>query len=56
MAIVACAVRLDSKGPILFRQQRVGERGRVFVLKKFRSMTVDAERDGPVWATAATPG
>ena len=55
MAIVACAIRLDSKGPILFRQQRVGERGRVFVLKKFRSMTVDAERDGPVWATARDP-
>jgi sugar transferase (PEP-CTERM system associated) len=52
MALVACAIKLDSKGPVLFRQQRIGERGRIFVLNKFRSMTVDAERDGPVWAAA----
>jgi sugar transferase (PEP-CTERM system associated) len=55
MAVVACAIRLDSRGPILFRQRRVGENGRIFVLKKFRSMTVDAERDGAVWATAQDP-
>jgi sugar transferase (PEP-CTERM system associated) len=55
MVAVAIAVRLDSKGPVLFRQARVGERGRIFVLNKFRSMTVDAERDGAVWATARDP-
>jgi sugar transferase (PEP-CTERM system associated) len=55
MALVAVAVKLDSKGPVLFRQQRVGERGRIFVLSKFRSMTIDAERHGPVWATARDP-
>jgi sugar transferase (PEP-CTERM system associated) len=55
MALVACAIKLDSRGPVLFRQERVGERGRIFVLKKFRSMTVDAERDGAVWATARDP-
>jgi sugar transferase (PEP-CTERM system associated) len=55
MALVALAVKLDSKGPVLFRQQRVGERGRVFVLNKFRSMTVDAERGGAVWAAAEDP-
>ena len=55
MALVACAIKLDSKGPALFRQQRVGERGRIFVLNKFRSMTVDAERDGAVWAVARDP-
>ena len=52
MLLAACAIKLDSKGPVLFRQRRVGERGRIFVLRKFRSMTVDAERDGPVWAAA----
>ena len=55
MAVVACAIKLTSKGPVLFRQQRVGERGRIFVLKKFRSMTVDAERNGPMWASAQDP-
>lgn len=44
MAIVAIAIRLDSPGPIIFRQQRVGENGRCFTMYKFRSMVVDAER------------
>jgi sugar transferase (PEP-CTERM system associated) len=52
MALVACAIKLESKGPVLFRQQRVGEKGRIFVLNKFRSMPVDSEPDGPVWAAA----
>jgi sugar transferase (PEP-CTERM system associated) len=55
MVIVAAMVKLDSKGPVLFRQQRVGERGRIFVLNKFRSMSVDAERNGAVWAQAQDP-
>ena len=55
MALVAVAIKLDSKGPVLFRQERVGERGRIFVLNKFRSMSVDAERHGPVWAAARDP-
>jgi len=47
----AVLIRLDSTGPILFRQQRVGRNDEDFVLYKFRSMRVDAERDtGPVWA------
>ena len=48
-------VKRDSKGPVMFRQERVGEGGRIFVLKKFRSMTVDAERNGPMWAAAHDP-
>ena len=40
---VAVAIRLDSKGPILFRQERVGARGVTFPMFKFRSMVVDAE-------------
>jgi sugar transferase (PEP-CTERM system associated) len=55
MVLVACAIKLTSNGPVLFRQARVGERGRVFVLNKFRSMSVDAERNGPVWAAAHDP-
>jgi sugar transferase (PEP-CTERM system associated) len=51
---VALAIRLESGPgqPILYRQERVGERGKVFALTKFRSMRTDAERDGvAVWAT-----
>jgi sugar transferase (PEP-CTERM system associated) len=50
MVLTAIAVRLESPGPILYRQARVGENGRIFTLRKFRSMRVDAERGTPVWA------
>ncbi len=43
MALVALLVRLDSKGPVLFRQSRIGMEGRPFQMLKFRSMVVDAE-------------
>lgn len=53
---VAIAVRLDSAGPILYRQQRVGQQGRLFNLFKFRSMRQDAEaKTGAVWATEGDP-
>jgi sugar transferase (PEP-CTERM system associated) len=52
MLIVALVVRLDSAGPVLYRQERVGEKGRVFPLYKFRTMRQDAEAGtGPVWAS-----
>jgi lipopolysaccharide/colanic/teichoic acid biosynthesis glycosyltransferase len=51
MAIVALAIKLDSFGPVLYRQERVGLNGRRFTLLKFRSMINNAEPDGqPVWA------
>jgi sugar transferase (PEP-CTERM system associated) len=48
--IIALAIKLDSRGPVFYRQERIGQDGRLFSLIKFRSMTVDAEKDGPVWA------
>jgi sugar transferase (PEP-CTERM system associated) len=48
--IIAIAIKIDSKGPILYRQERVGENGEIFHLLKFRSMCADAEESGPVWA------
>ncbi|MEM9495620.1 MAG: sugar transferase [Pseudomonadota bacterium] len=50
--ITAIAVKMDSPGPALFRQARVGQGGRVFEVLKFRSMRTDAEKDGPQWASA----
>ncbi len=44
MGIIAVAIRLDSPGPIVFKQERVGENGRPFMMFKFRSMVVNAER------------
>jgi exopolysaccharide biosynthesis polyprenyl glycosylphosphotransferase len=52
MLIVAVVVRLDSPGPVLYRQERVGEKGKTFMLFKFRTMRQDAEAStGPVWAS-----
>ena len=48
--LTALAIKLDSEGPVLYRQERVGEDERRFYLLKFRSMRADAEENGPVWA------
>lgn len=50
MALTAILIRLDSPGPALYRQERVGLHGRPFTLLKFRSMRLDAEAGGPAWA------
>lgn len=52
MLLVAVAVKTTSRGPVFYHQSRVGQRGRVFVVHKFRSMREDAEKGtGAVWAT-----
>lgn len=56
MAIAAIAIWLDSPGPILYRQRRVGWMGRPFELLKFRSMHAEAEQEGkPQWAALDDP-
>ena len=51
MALTALAIKLESRGPVLYRQERVGQGCRSFTILKFRSMCVDAEKDGkPMWA------
>src|SRR5262245_30448230 len=50
MLLTALAIKLDSRGPILYRQERVGIHNTTFRIVKFRSMRVDAEANGPVWA------
>lgn len=51
IGIAALCIRLDTKGPIFYRQERIGEGGRPFHLTKLRTMRVDAEREGqPQWA------
>ena len=52
MLLTALAIWLESGFPILYRQDRVGENGRVFTLFKFRSMRQDAEQGTPIWARA----
>jgi sugar transferase (PEP-CTERM system associated) len=55
MVLTAMAIKSDSAGPVFYRQQRVGYLGQAFTLYKFRSMTVDAEAGGPLWAQHADP-
>ncbi len=52
----AIAIRLNSPGPLVYSQERVGFNGKLFYMHKFRSMYQDAEsRTGPVWATSNDP-
>lgn len=49
--VLALAIKASSPGPIFYSQKRVGKDGRTFTIYKFRTMVVDAEREGPRWAT-----
>jgi exopolysaccharide biosynthesis polyprenyl glycosylphosphotransferase len=55
MLLFAVLIKLESRGPVIFRQTRTGLGGAEFEVLKFRSMTHDAERDGPRWAQKADP-
>jgi len=55
LLVIAILIRLDSKGPVLYSQERVGLYGRIFLLYKFRSMRTDAEAAGPQWASENDP-
>ncbi len=50
MYLIAVIIKLDSKGPVFYKQERLGENGKSFMLIKFRSMYLDAEKDGAKWA------
>jgi sugar transferase (PEP-CTERM system associated) len=56
MLLIAIAVKIDSRGPVLFCQKRIGENEKIFTLYKFRSMRANAEDEtGPVWASDDDP-
>jgi sugar transferase (PEP-CTERM system associated) len=55
MVLTAIAIKLDSRGPVFYSQERVGKHNRVFKIMKFRSMRTDAEQAGPVWAGQSDP-
>ena len=50
MLLIGLLVRLDSKGPVVFKQERLGKNGKSFIMYKFRSMYINAEENGPQWA------
>lgn len=50
MAVIALLIRLDSPGPVIYAQERLGLNGKPFMIYKFRSMRLNAEEDGPQWA------
>ncbi|WP_372738516.1 sugar transferase [Neptunomonas sp.] len=55
MLVVALFIKLESKGPALFKQQRIGKDGRLFSIYKFRSMVVGAEKVGPHFTSDYDP-
>jgi exopolysaccharide biosynthesis polyprenyl glycosylphosphotransferase len=56
LAVAAAAIKLDTRGPVFYRQERVGQNNRHFLVLKLRSMRVDAEAlTGAVWASDVDP-
>ena len=53
--LIAILIKLTSRGPIIYRQIRVGEKERPFTLYKFRTMRIDAEKNGAVWSSLNDP-
>ena len=50
MIMLGVLIKIDSKGPAIYKQERLGKDGVPFMMYKFRSMTMDAEENGPQWA------
>ena len=50
MLIVSALIYIESPGPVIFKQERLGKGGKPFMMYKFRSMRLDAEKNGPQWA------
>lgn len=56
LILFSILIKIDSRGPVFFKQKRIGKNGRVFTIYKFRSMIKDAERyTGPIWAGKKDP-
>lgn len=55
MAIIACKIKMDSPGPVFYKQERLGLRGKPITVVKFRSMYIDAEARGAQWAQGDDP-
>ena len=55
LAAIALWIKLDSRGPVLFRQERVGRHGRTFLIHKFRTMALGAPARGPQITVGADP-
>ena len=51
MLVLGIAIRLESPGPAIYKQERLGKDRKPYIMYKFRSMYQDAEKDGPKWAT-----
>ncbi|SEM78889.1 sugar transferase [Lihuaxuella thermophila] len=55
LVLTAIAIKLESPGPVFYKQERVGLNGRTFNIIKLRSMRTDAEKNGPQWAAKNDP-
>ena len=53
--VIALLVKMDSTGPIIYKQERLGKNGRPFIILKFRTMNITAENEGPQWAKSNDP-
>jgi exopolysaccharide biosynthesis polyprenyl glycosylphosphotransferase len=55
LVLTAIAIKLESPGPVFYKQERVGLNGKTFNIIKLRSMRIDAEKNGPQWAAKNDP-
>lgn len=55
LVLTAIAIKLESPGPVFYKQERVGLNGKLFSIIKLRSMRTDAEKNGPQWAAKNDP-